>query len=183
MSHGIAIVGANGSGKTTLGKHLADLLGYKHMDAEEYSFKDSAIPYTNSRTKEEVLELLSADMKKYDRFILSAVNCDFGDDINAMYDCIIYIKAPLKIRLDRIKKRSANKFGRRVLKGGDLYEQEQKFYDFVSSRTMDKTDTWLQSMTCPVICVDGTEPIASNAKRLKENIAKYIHLSKSDNCF
>lgn len=176
MSRGIAIVGANGSGKTTLGKYLADLLGYKHMDVENYYFKDSAIPYTNSRTREEVLELLLADMKKQGQFILSAVNCDFGDDINAMYACVIYIKVPLEVRLERVKKRIINQFGCRVLKGGDLYEQEQKFFDFVSSRTMDKTDAWLQSIKCPVIYIDGTEPIASNAKKIKENIAKFIHL-------
>ena len=175
MSHGIAIVGANGSGKTTLGKHLADLLGYKHMDVEDYYFKDSAIPYANPRTREEVQELLLADIKKQGQFILSAVNCDFGDDINAMYDCVIYINAPLEIRLNRVKQRSVNKFGSRVLEGGYMYEQEQNFFNFVVSRTMDKTDIWLQSIKCPVICIDGTEPIATNAKMIKENITKFIN--------
>lgn len=175
MSYGIAIVGANGSGKTTLGKHLADLLGYKHMDVEDYYFKDSAIPYANPRTREEVQELLLVDMKKQGQFILSAVNCDFGDDINAMYNCVIYINAPLEIRLNRVKQRSVSKFGSRVLEGGDMYEQEQNFFNFVSSRTMDKTDTWLQSIKCPIICVDGTAAIASNAKLIKENITKFIN--------
>ena len=175
MSHGIAIVGANGSGKTTLGKHLADLLGYKHMDVEDYYFKDSIIPYANPRTREEVQELLLADIKKQGQFILSAVNCDFGDDINAMYDCVIYINAPLEIRLNRVKQRSVNKFGSHVLEGGYMYEQEQNFFNFVVSRTMDKTDIWLQSIKCPVICIDGTEPIGKNAKMIKENITNFIN--------
>lgn len=170
MSYGIAVVGANGSGKTTLGRYLADLLGYQHMDIEDYYFKESVIPYANSRTREEVRALLLADMKKHDRFVLSAVNCDFGNEINTLYDCVVYIEAPLEIRLERIKRRAVDKFGSRVLKGGDMYEQEQDFFEFVAARTMDKTDAWLRSTECPVIHVDGTEPVAHNAERVKRFI-------------
>lgn len=38
---GIAIVGGNGSGKTTIGRELANLIGYKHMDIEDYYFSSS----------------------------------------------------------------------------------------------------------------------------------------------
>ena len=176
MIHGIAIAGANGSDKTTLGKHLAKLLGFKHMDVENYYFKDSVIPYANPHTKEEVQKLLLADIKRNGRFILSAVNCDFGKDINTLYDCVIYIKAPLEIRLHRIKQRSIDKFGCRVYKGGDLYEQEQAFYNFVASRSMKKTDAWMQSVKCPVIYVDGTKPVTDTAKAIKENIPKFMNI-------
>lgn len=172
MCHGIAIVGANGSGKTTLGSHLADLLGYKHMDAEDYFFEDSEIPYTNPRAKEKVQELLLADIKRHGQFIITAVNCDFGKEINAMYDYVIYLQAPLKIRLARLKQRSVNKFGSRVLKGGDMYVQEQEFYNFAASRTMDKTDAWLQSIKCPIICVDGTKPIVHITNLIKERVTQ-----------
>lgn len=170
LYHGIAIVGANGSGKTTLGKHLAGLIGYKHMDVEAYYFKESAIPYANPRTREEVQELMLTDIKKYNHFVLSSVNCDYGREINSFYNCVIYIKVPLDIRLERVRKRSVDKFGIRVLEGGDMYEQEHKFFDFVASRTMDKTDTWLQSIECPIIYIDGTETITKNAEMLKEKI-------------
>lgn len=170
MCHGIAIAGANGSGKTTLGSHLAGLLGYKHMDAEDYCFEASAIPYTNPRAKEKVQELLIADINRQGQFIITAVNCDFGKVINAMYDYVIYLQAPLKIRLARLKQRSVNKFGSRVLKGGDMYVQEQEFYNFAASRTMDKTDAWLQSIKCPIICVDGTKPIVHITNLIKERV-------------
>lgn len=172
MSYGIAIIGANGSGKTTLGKYLAELLNYKHMDVEDYYFRESEIPYANPRTREEVQELMLADIKKHNQFILSSVNCDFGDEINTLYDYIIYIKAPLDIRLERVKQRSLDRFGSRVLEGGDMYEQEQKFFNFVAARTMDKTDAWLQDVKCPVFYVDGKEPIAINAQRIKDTITK-----------
>ena len=174
MNHGIAIVGANGCGKTTLGKCLADLLGYKHMDIEDYYFKESAIPYANPRTREEVRDLILADIEKYNQFVLTSVNCDFGQEITALYDCVVYIEAPLEVRLERVKQRAFDKFGSRVLEGGDMYEQEQNFFNFVAARTMDQTDTWLLGMNCPVLYVDGTEPIAANVRMIKEYIANCL---------
>ena len=170
MVHGIAVVGGNGSGKTTLGKQIADLLGYKHMDIEDYYFKKSTIPYADSRTKEEVQKLLLADIKKYDQFVLSSVNCDYGNEINSFYDCVVYINVAQEIRIQRVKQRSIAKFGNRVLEGGDMFEQEQKFFEFVTSRTMDKTDEWVYSVDCPVIYVDGTKPILNNAKIIKDRL-------------
>lgn len=171
---GVAIVGGNGSGKTTIGKELANSLGYKHMDVEDYYFKPSVIPYTNSRTKDEVQKLLLSDIQKYRKFILSSVNCDYGEEINALYNYVIYIHVPLDIRIDRVKQRSFNKFGTRILEGGDMYDQEQKFFKFVASRTMDKTDLWLQSVTCPIIHIDGTNSVENNIKIIKDKIYKDV---------
>lgn len=171
---GIAIVGANGSGKTTLGKKLSELLGYRHMDVEDYYFKESSVPYANPRTRGEVQELLLADINKHRRFILSSVNCDFGTTINSLFDCIVYITAPLDIRMGRIKNRAFEKFGPRVLDGGDMYEQEQKFFNYVASRTMDKTDAWIQTMNCPIIYVDGLKPILHNAELVNAEYRKLL---------
>lgn len=171
--HGIAIAGANGSGKTTLGRCLAGMLGCKHMDAEDYFFRESEVPYAKARPREEALVLLAADIREYGRFIISAVNCDFGEEINAMYDCVVYIEAPLEIRIDRIKKRSLEKFGNRVFEGGDMYEREQKFYEFAAARTMEHTKEWLDGLKCPVIYIDGTEPLEDNAGMIKEKAALF----------
>lgn len=59
-THGIIIFGANGSGKTTLGRELAGLLGFRHMDIEDYYFEKSEIPYTVKRSRKDCLELMIA---------------------------------------------------------------------------------------------------------------------------
>ena len=38
---------------------------------------------------------------------------------------------PLDIRMERVQQRAFDKFGSRVLEGGDMYEQEQKLFEFV----------------------------------------------------
>lgn len=159
MINKIAIVGGNGSGKTTLGAMLSKELNYKHMDIEDYYFEDAEIPYSQSRTREEVLQLMEQDAVKYPNFIISAVNADLGDKINSLYECVIYLKVPLEIRFKRVKQRVYDKFGDRVLEGGDMYEQEQEFFDSIVTKTLEKTDEWVKCIPCPIIYADGTKPI------------------------
>lgn len=47
----------------------------------------------------------------------------------------VLIDVPKDIRIQRVKNRSFQKFGKRMLLGGDLHEQEEKFFDFVKSRS------------------------------------------------
>ena len=149
MSCGIIICGANGSGKTTLGKALAAALGFKHMDIEDYYFLDSDVPYSCSRPRDEMLTLMLDDIEKYGRFVLTAVNGDFGDKIVSLYKMAVYLSAPLELRMERIKKRSFEKFGERMLKGGDMFEQENNFFEFAASRSMTKTEKWLETLRLP----------------------------------
>lgn len=169
---GIIICGGNGSGKTTLGRELAKVLFYKHMDIEDYYFPDSPIPYSKSRTREEVCELMREDIKKYKNFIISAVNGDFGEEINSKYKLAVFLDVPLDIRLKRVKQRAYDKFGDRVLEGGDMYEQEQRFFKAVEKNYEKKTEQtkkWLKTLSCPVIYLDGTKPIEENIRILCEN--------------
>lgn len=173
MPEGIAIVGGNGSGKTTLGAALSKELNYKHMDIEYYYFKESEIPYSHPRTRGEVIQLMEADIVKHPNFIISAVNGDLGDNINSLYDCVIYLKVPLDIRLIRIKQRAYNMFGDRVLEGGDMYKQEQEFFNSVVTKNMEKTDEWLQEISCPIIYVDGTKPIDATIKLFMTKLTEF----------
>jgi len=169
-TQGIIVFGANGSGKTTLGRELARILKFKHMDIEDYCFEKSEIPYTQLRSREEFLELMLVDIKKYHSFVISTVIGDLGDIIPEFYQLAVYLSAPFELRMERVKQRSYEQYGERVLQGGDMYEQEQKFFDFVASRSLSKIDRWAETLTCPVVNVDGTLDWRMNAS----NIANYF---------
>lgn len=164
MPGGILVFGANGSGKSTLGRELAHVLRYKYMDIEDYYFVKSEIPYSVARSREECLALMLADIEKYNAFILSAVTGNFGKEINAMYECAVFMSAPLEIRLERISQRSRKQHGERVCEGGDMFDQQNGFYDFVASRSLSATENWAETLLCPVIRVDGTKPVYENAE-------------------
>ena len=157
MPKGIAIVGLNGSGKTTLGRALAEKLGYYRMDVEDYYFPNSDVPYAVARTREEVERLMLADIKEHGDFVLSAVCADFAA-IEPFYELIVYLEAPQNERMERIRQRSVDKFGSRVLPGGDMYEQEENFFAFAAKRTPDKIEMWIKTAACPVLRIDSRKP-------------------------
>ena len=156
--YGICVCGLNGSGKTTLAGALAKELGFKHMDIEDYYFVPTDIPYSVSRSREEAEQLLLSDMQENPRFVFSAVDGNMG----VKYDLVIYLYAPLDVRMERVKKRAIDRFGDRILPGGDMYEQEQEFFDFVSKRDATSVEEWLQTVSCRVIWLDGTYDIVDN---------------------
>lgn len=161
--YGIIVFGANGSGKTTLGRELARILNFKHMDMEDYCFEQSEIPYARPRPREDYLKLMLADIEKYRSFVISAVIGDLGDIISRYYQLAVYLSAPFELRMERVRQRSYQQHGERILKGGDMYEQELKFFDFVASRPLSKIDEWAQTLTCPIIHIDGTACWRTNA--------------------
>ena len=152
---GILIFGLNGSGKTTLGRELARIMGFKHMDIEDYVFLPSEIPYTHSRPHGDTESLMIADIEKYRSFIISAVATNFSDKITSMLTLAIHLNTPVDIRMKRIEQREFEKFGDRVLEGGDMYDSSKKFRAFAASRSVSVIEEWGQTLECPVVCADG----------------------------
>ena len=144
MPQGIAIVGLNGSGKTTLGRALAERLEYFRIDVEDYYFPAEGA-FDSPRDRAEVERLMLADIEKHGNFVLSAVCADF-ESIEKYYDLIVYLEAPKEERMERIRRRSIDRFGERVLPGGDLYESEEKFFAFAEKRTPEKIEKWSRRM-------------------------------------
>lgn len=166
MHNGILITGLNGCGKSTVCKILADRLNYYSMDVEDYYFIKSDTPYSKFHTLEQTKQLMLKDIQKHGDFVLATVNCDWGEEISSMCKLAVLLSAPLDLRMKRIKNREYDKFGNRVLEGGDLYASQQKFHNKVLARGDEHMVKQIQFIKCPIIEVDATLPI--------ENVVKII---------
>ena len=164
--HGIVVFGANGSGKTTLGRELAHLLGYKHIDIEDYAFAESEMPYSKPRPQDEYTNLMLDDIGKHGSFVISTVIGDLGEVIPRFYRLAVHLSAPHELRMERMKQRSYARYGERVCEGGDMYISENEFLDFVASRSLAKIERWAETLTCPIISIDGTVDWKLNAAKL-----------------
>ncbi len=169
---GIVIFGLNGSGKSTLAKALATELDYKYMDLEDYVFIKTEVPYSKQRTRDEYLSLVKNDIDKYKNYVLASVKCNFGDDISSSYSLGIFLDVPYDVRIERVINRMNVKFGNRVKEGGDMYETEMKFLEFVKARSIDTVTNWSETLECPVIKLDGTKTIDSNVKLISNAYKK-----------
>lgn len=172
MGTGIIVCGLNGAGKSTLGKALAGKLNYYFIDNEYLYFPktDPNYIYASPRSREEVEKLLFREIKAHKNFIFTSVKGDYGENIVSFFHYAILIDVPKNIRLQRVKNRSFQKFGNRMLPGGDLYEQEEWFFDFVKSRAENTVEEWIKDINIPIIRIDGTKSIEENINIIIEQL-------------
>ena len=172
MGTGIVICGLNGAGKSTLGKALAKRLNFYFIDNEALYFPktDTDYCYASARTREEASRILFEEIGAHRDFVFSCVKGDYGEKIRPFIRQAIVLDAPKDVRMQRVRDRSFEKFGERMLPGGDLNEREGAFFDLVQSRTEDMVETWLRTLNCPVLRVDGTRTVEENVRLIVERL-------------
>lgn len=172
MGKGILLCGCNGCGKSTLGRMLAERLGVRFLDIEDYFFpkKDPDYPYRESRSREEAAALLTADTAGEEPFVLAAVKGDFGPVLEGRFACIILLTAPEDVRVQRLRERSFGRFGERMRPGGDLYRAEEEFFRTAAALSPEKVTGWANTLSCPVIGIDSDRP----AEEILEEIIKQL---------
>nr|WP_275891056.1 AAA family ATPase [Holdemania massiliensis] len=169
---GIIVCGLNGAGKSTLGKVLAEKLNFHFIDNERLYFPAADLHgiYAYPRTREEAAKLLFNEIKMYENFVLASVKGDYGEWFYPYFQYVILLDVPKAVRIQRVKNRSFQKFGNRMLPGGDLHDQENNFFHLVQLRAENEVEEWLQSLNCPIIRVDGTKSVGENTKLIIEQI-------------
>ena len=191
MIQGIAIFGLNGGGKSTLAHALAKHTDYFEMDVEDYYFPEQKesrklalenssvisakyvgeLPFSNPRTKGEVQNAILEDINKHPKFILAGVTMNWCEEILSRIDIAFWIQTPLEERLKRIQSREEQRFGERVLTGGDMYAQQMEFRNVVKNRDPKLVEACAEKLSCPVIVLDGTLPVKHNLDVILSNIA------------
>ena len=173
---GLLICGLNGAGKSTLGRMLADRMGYEFIDNEDLFFPkaDPSYVFSTPRSEEEVIRLLEEKISSNNRFIFAAVRGNYGDKLVASLNCVVLIDVPKQIRSQRVRDRSYQKFGDRILPGGDLYDKESKWFSLTDSRPETFVTDWLETVDCPMIRIDGTLPVEENVDCL---MSVFNHIS------
>ncbi len=158
---GILICGLNGSGKSTLGKVLAEKLGFHFIDSEDIFFAQKN-DYNSQRSHKEATDILLSEIKKHPDFVFSSVKGEFGESFISHLKYAVFIEVQEEIRLKRVRNRDVQKFGDRVLQGGDLFDSTENFYKFIQSRDDTHVTKWLDNLDLKVIRIDGTKDINEN---------------------
>jgi len=180
MATGIMIMGSSGAGKTTLGELVAKELGYTFVDIDEYIWrKDTEIPFSAMYSRSEKISRLMDAISQCEHFVMAGSMNSFHEHFDPFFELVVHLHTDAQIRTKRVHKRELEWFGKRILEGGDMYKEHQKFlndisgYDLgVGGCTLQQHELWLKSLKCKVIKLDG-------AKALEEYLNKIIEAYNS----
>lgn len=176
-------MGAPGSGTTTIARALAEALGYKHLDTDDYHwFTSDPEPYRRRRNPDHRRTLLSQDLAQYPQWVLSGSLCGWGDCFAPEFDLVVFCTAPVPTRLARIHARELARYGaERLSEQGDLHGVFVKFKDWAAHydtettriRSLEFEKKWLAThLTCPVIPVDTEGDLAVVLARVEEIVVE-----------
>lgn len=185
MARGIVLFGSAGSGKTTLGEAVAQKLDYPYYDIDNYIWKkDTAVPFTVMYSRDEKIGRLMHDISTQAHFVMAGSMDSFHAPFDPLFDLAVHIDADAGLRLERIHRRELKVYGKRILKGGDMYEEHQRFldnslrYETDGSPCLKTHLEWASSLPCKVIYLRGEEKTEFNAQRI---VKEYLQ-AVADNC-
>lgn len=178
MAARVYITGAAGSGTSSLGSALAARLNVLHLDTDSYYWAPTEPPFTTKRPVAERLALIAAAQLGAEGWVLSGAADGWGEVAIAGVDLIVFLTAPTPVRLARIRRREAEKFGARVQPGGDMHRNHADFlkwatgYDdpYFSGRSLSRHRHWLAGRAEPVLELSGTTPVAALVEAVLERL-------------
>ncbi len=173
------IFGASGSGVTTLGQSLAEKLGLKYLDSDDYFWFNTEPPFTNRRNSNDRNQLVLKDINETKYWILGGSIICWGDNIFPNFDLIIFLYLPNEIRIERLKKRELERYG------DIIYTNEKRvkqFNDFVAwatdydnntglaNRTLIAHKIWLTQTKNPVLEIIGDLTLDEKLKLILDRL-------------
>ena len=160
----VLILGASGSGTTTLGKALADRLGWKHLDTDDYFWRPTLPPFQEKRDPAERLLLLTQALRAAPDSIVSGSLVGWGEGVEDAFDLIVFLYVPSELRLTRLRQREVLRYGRAdpaFLQWASEYDQGPPV-----GRSLAKHEAWLRCRKAPVLRIEGDTTVEERVKRV-----------------
>lgn len=170
----IHITGASGSGTTTIAKAIQEHFGYTHLDTDDFFWEDTDPPFTQKTSLHERRLKLGNAMKAAGKCVISGSLTEWGDVFIPQFDLVLYVSTSTTVRLERLRQRELQSFGDRILPGGDMFDNHQKFIQWAAQydtggpdmRSAGHHKKWLEQIPCPVIFLDGAAPLHETLAKL-----------------
>ncbi|HCQ67198.1 MAG TPA: adenylate kinase [Rhodobacteraceae bacterium] len=175
----IHITGASGSGVSTLGQAVAAALCVPFVDTDDAFWMPTNPRFTTKRPVSERLDVL-AQAQGPGGWVVAGSLCGWGDRAIATADLIVFLSAPKRQRIERLRRRERAWFGARIEPGGDMEWIHKEFlawaaqYDdrHFTGRSRVMHETWLMEQTVPVLRLQGTDDVADLVAEVRARLVE-----------
>lgn len=163
----IHITGASGSGTSTLGLALAETLGIRHLDTDDFFWMPTDPPFTVQREVGARVAMLREEAPSEDGWVLSGSALKWGAEFEPLYDLVVFLTIDPIVHMERIRRREEARYGERIRPGGDMALQSREFMEWAESydtagperRSLVGHEEWLKTVTRPVLRLDSSQPV------------------------
>jgi adenylate kinase family enzyme len=164
----ILITGAAGSGTTTLAQSLAVAMSARHVEADDFFWMPTNVPYTVKRPIEERLKLMEEALHAADAVVAGSV-MGWGRSLEDAFDLIVFLQVDAGIRVQRLVDRETARFGR----------ADPAFIDWAAQyddgppegRSLARHEAWLSARQCPVLRLTGPTPVDMQVHQIRDHLA------------
>ena len=159
----ILLFGASGSGTTTLGNEIQKKTHFKHLDADDYYWKKTNPPFKEKIPLTERNKNLKTDFEKYGDIVLSGSMVSWGKEWETEFDLAVFIRLKNTIRMERLKKREAERYGEKLLTNKEIQQNSKAFLEWADQyenpnfdgRSLKIHNQWMELLHCKILRLDG----------------------------
>jgi len=161
------ILGASGAGTTSLGAALAQRLAHPHVDADSLFWLPTDPPFTTKRPKDDRQARLLRLLPAAGQWVFSGSAPEWAKPIEPFYDLVVFLWLDPAVRMERLRRREAARYGRRIEAGGDMAVASGEFLNWAEAydtagpeqRSLIGHVAWLASLKAPVLRLDSSAPL------------------------
>jgi adenylate kinase family enzyme len=170
----VHILGASGAGTTTLAAAVAARLGYAHLDTDDFFWLPTDPKFEAIRARPERQALLGEALARPGGWVLSGSLCGWGDVFIPLFDLVVFISLPPDIRLARLARREAGRYGAgAIAPGGAHHARYEAFMAWAAAyetgsveRNRAMHEQWLTTLPCPVLRLTSVAPVRQHVEHV-----------------
>lgn len=106
-----------------------------------------------------------------------------GEQVIQSTDLVIFIDTPTALRMEHLRSRESQLYGHRILLGGDMYTNHQKFLTWAesyeagtrTSRSRPRHELWLKQLTKPTLRLNREIAVAEMVINVVATISDLTH--------
>ena len=152
-----------------MGQALAEALGGRFVEADDFFWLPSEPPFQAKRPVEERRSLLLAEFKRSAVVVVSGAVSGWGVEVEDAFDFVVFLYLDAAIRIERLRQRELQRFG--AVNSAFIEWAAQYDEGLQDGRSLARQRAWLSTRSCPVLHLEGDLSTQERLARIRQWMA------------